>query len=707
MKRPTLDLLQARYGRIAGEGAAGAAPRSLWQDGRTLPAHPARRLQVLAPHRPETVRNPIDAFVARILGMMSNLTRPQMRLSALAAEIVARRPSLAAMTDVAFRAAVAEVARRSKFEHNALHGRVGRLELDALAVVAEAVFRLNGFYPHREQFMGAITLLEGSIAEMATGEGKTLTATIAAIVAAWRGLPCHVVTSNDYLAARDCEIGQPLFALCGVSAISVTGDTPPDARANGYAHDVVYTTAKDMLADHLRDAIAIRDQADRHEFALTVARSFAGSGAVAEAGGGRGAELPVVMRGVFQLVVDEADSVLIDEAVTPLIISESSPDTLLNDAAGQAVVLAGRLRKGIDFTHDETLKAIDLTAAGRDALAQMAMQAGPFWHRPDRSEELVTLALHAIHLLKQDQHYVIEDDKVVLVDELTGRLARQRTLSLGLQQVLESSLGLPLSDPTEVRARLSFQRYFRRLPRLGGMTGTAREARSELAAVYGLRVIQIPTHRPVRRVHAPHRVFRTEGEKFAAIALESLRLSQLGHAVLIGLRSVRSSAALADAFARHAPEAKIAVLNAVNDAEESDIVAVAGRSGAITVATNMAGRGTDIKIDPRVESLGGLTVLIAESNDFGRIDRQLIGRSARQGDPGRVERYISTDDEVIRRFLPRPLVALWQFSFPAAALLPGLAYGMVRLAQRRAEGLALRQRAQSLKAETEMEKGMI
>lgn len=699
MKRPTLDLLQTRYRRIAGEGDAARA--SLWQDGRDLPAHPARRLQVLAPHRAEVTRNPIDAFAARMLGLLTKLSRPQGRLSALAAEITARRPPLAAMTEAEFQQAVADVARRSKFEHNALRGRIGTLELDALAVVAEAVFRLNGFYPHREQFMGAITLLEGSVAEMATGEGKTLTATIAAIVAAWRGLPCHVVTSNDYLAARDCEIGQPLFALCGVSAISVTGDTPPDARANGYAHDVVYTTAKDMLADHLRDAIAIRDQADRHEFSLTVARSFAAAG---DAGG---ADLPVVMRGVFQLVVDEADSVLIDEAVTPLIISESSPDTLLNDAAGQAVDLARRLRKGVDFAHDETLKTVDLTAAGREALAQMALQAGPFWHRPDRSEELVTLALHAIHLLKRDQHYVIEEDKVVLVDELTGRLARQRTLSLGLQQVLEASLGLPLSDPTEVRARLSFQRYFRRLPRLGGMTGTAREARSELASVYGLRVIQIPTHRPVRRLHAPHRVFRTEAEKFAAIARESLHLSRLGHAVLIGVRSVRSSTALADAFAQHAPEAKIAVLNAVNDAEESAIVAVAGRSGAITVATNMAGRGTDIKIDPRVEELGGLNVLIAESNDFGRIDRQLIGRSARQGDPGRVERYISPDDEVIRRFLPRPLVALWQAGFVVTALWPGLAYRMVRLAQRRAEALALRQRGQSLKAETEMEKGMI
>jgi preprotein translocase subunit SecA len=691
-------MLQDRYRRIAGEASLGAT--SLWADGTDLPAHPAARLQVLAPHRPELTRNPIDAFAARVLGLSVRFARPQRRLSQIAARIAAQRPTFAALDGAGFAAAVTDVARRSKFEHNAGRDRIGALEMDALAVVSEAVFRVNGFYPHREQLMGAITLLEGSIAEMATGEGKTLTAMIAAIVAAWRGLPCHVVTSNDYLAARDCEIGQPLFALCGVSAASVTGDTAPDARGNGYAHDVVYTTAKDMLADHLRDAISIRDRADRHAFALEAARSF-------RAGGTGGGTLPVVMRGVFQLVVDEADSVLIDEAVTPLIISESSPDSLLNEAAGQAVMLARSLRAGVDFVHDQRLKTVDLTQTGRDALARMAMQAGPFWHRPDRSEELVTLALHAIHLLRQDQHYVIEDDKVVLIDELTGRLARQRTLSLGLQQVLEASLALPLSDPTEVRARLSFQRYFRRLPRLGGMTGTAHEARSELAAVYGLRVIRIPTHRKVRRIHARHRIFRTEGQKFAAIARESLRLSRAGHAVLIGVRSVRSSAALANAFAIHAPEAKVAVLNAVNDAEESAIVALAGLGGAITVATNMAGRGTDIKIDPGVEALGGLNVLIGESNDFGRIDRQLIGRSARQGDPGRVERYISTDDEVIRRFLPKPLALLWRMVFPLTAICPWLAYRLIRIAQSRAEALALRQRGQSLKAETDMEKGMV
>lgn len=689
MERTTLGQILRRHAHLAGD----VADHSLWAGGRQIAALPQKTLQVLLPHRPEEIRNPIDKFAGSVLGFVSRFARPQRRLSALAEQIKSMRAHLAAMDQGQFAAAVQDVRQRSRVEHNANRPHIGALELDALAVVCEAVFRINGFYPHREQLMGAITLLEGSIAEMATGEGKTLTAAIAAVVAAWRGLPCHVVTSNDYLAARDCEIGQPLFALCGTSAISLTGDTPPEARANAYAHDIVYTTAKDMLADHLRDSIAIKEQADRYDFSLQSARNI-------------GNKLPVVMRGAFQVVVDEADSVLIDEAITPLIISESAPDSFLNEAASEAVRIARLLRPKIDFVHHETLKTVELTPVGRDRLAQIAADAGPFWRRLDRVEEMVILGLHAIHILKRDQSYVVEEGKVVLVDELTGRFARQRTLSLGLQQVLEASLNLEPSDPTEVRARLSFQRYFSRLPRLGGMTGTAREARSEMASVYGLRVVAIPTHKTNRRSFAPHRVFLTEAEKFAAIAEYAAVMVAKGHALLIGLRSVQSSEALSQTFARLAPDAQISVLNAVNDAEESAIVQAAGKAGAVTIATNMAGRGTDIKIDPDVEALGGLHVVIAESNDFGRIDRQLIGRCARQGDPGMVVRFISTDEEVVRRFLPSVLLRFWQFSLRSRFAQPLIAFAMIRLAQWRAEGLAHHQRKTSLKSEIQVEKGM-
>ncbi len=661
-------------------------------EGAVQPVFPSRALQVLLPHRAEPELSKIDALGRRLTGWTGRLSNPQKRLRRMAKRVDQQRAHHAGLDDTGFADAVDTLAARAKFEHSGAATRLGQVELDALALVAEGVKRTHGFYPFIEQFMGAIALLEGQVAEMATGEGKTITATMAAIVAAWRGLPCHVITSNDYLSARDCELGQPLFALCKVSAASVTGDTPPDQRRAGHAHDIVYTTAKDMLADHLRDDIAMGARADRTQFVLNAMNG--------------GAKAGVTMRGVFQVVVDEADSVLIDDAVTPLIISEPTPDSLLNEAAVEAVTLARALTEGEDFTVTAELKQVRLTRAGRRRLAALSMNAGPFWQSTSRTEEFVTLALQAMHAMQRDRHYVVEDGKVVLIDELTGRLARQRTLSLGLHQVLEASLGLELSDPSEVRARLSFQRFFRRLPKLGGMTGTAREAQVELQSVYGLSVVEIPTHRKSRRKWRRHRVFKTETAKFRAIVQQAETLAAKGCAVLIGVRSVQASEVLARAFAEHAPSLHPAVLNATNDKEEAALVEVAGLPGAVTVATNMAGRGTDIKIDPQVEKLGGLHVIIGESNDFSRIDRQLEGRCARQGDPGVVQRFISMDEELFRRFLPTWRRRLWQMTFATGINRQHMAARMLTVAQSRAEKLARGQRGASLMAEIETEKKM-
>lgn len=661
-------------------------------EGPVQPVFPSRQLQVLLPHRAELELSRIDALGRRLTGWTRRLSSPQKRLRNIALRVEAQGLHYSSLDAAGFAEAVDTISARAKFDHSGAATRLGQLELDALALVAEGVSRSHGFYPFIEQFMGAIALLEGYITEMATGEGKTLTATMAAIVAAWRGLPCHVITSNDYLAARDCELGQPLFGLCKVSAVSVTGETPPDERRAGYAHDIVYTTAKDMLADHLRDDIVMGARADRAEFVLNAMSNGARDG--------------VTMRGVFQVVVDEADSVLIDDAVTPLIISEPTPDSLLNEVATEAVTLARALKDGEDFTVSAELKQVRLTRAGRRRLGQLSLNAGPFWKSTSRTEEFVQLALQAIHVMKQDRHYVVEDGKLVLIDELTGRLTRQRTLSLGLHQVLEASLGLDLSDPSEVRARLSFQRFFRRLPKLGGMTGTAQEARTELQSVYGLSVVEIPTHRKSRRTWLRHRVFTTEAAKFRAIVQLAETLSVRGCAVLIGVRSVQASDVLMTGFSEHAPTLKPAVLNATNDREEAALVALAGQPGAVTVATNMAGRGIDIKIDPQVERLGGLHVIIGESNDFSRIDRQLEGRCARQGDPGVVLRFISMDEELFRRFLPAWQGRLWRMSHGAGLARQSMTKHMLNVAQDRAEKLARGQRGASLIAEIETEKKM-
>jgi preprotein translocase subunit SecA len=691
MERHTLaKLLQQHAGRVE------APDVSYWDEGTTVQAHPEQQLQVLTTHRDEYDPLKIDKFGRYLATIFAKVDRPLPRLGNMANQIIKKRAAFEPLDDAAFDEHLIAISQRSKFEHSGWQTELGTFEVDVFAVVSDAVRRVNGFRPHREQLIGAMALLEGMIAEMATGEGKTVTANMASIVAAWRGLPCHVVTANDYLAARDCEIGQPLFGLCHVSAASVTGDTAPDARGAGYAHDIVYTTAKDFLADHLRDDLAMSGQSQRLAFSLRAARN---GGAVGQDG--------VVMRGVFQVFIDEADSVLIDEAVTPLIISAEQPDSLIEDAARKAVTLARALKPVTDFKADTTLRNVELTRVGRERVRDLALGAGPFWQRRDRAEELVKLALYAIHMMIVDQHYVIEEEKVVLVDELTGRLARQRTLSLGMQQVLEASLDLEVSQPSEVQARLSFQRYFRRLPKIGGMTGTAREASGEFAKVYGLNTMPIPTHKKTRRRFKRLRVFRTEDQKMSAIAENAVKLAAKGRAILIGVRSVHASATLHSHFQNIAPDLHVEVLNAVNDEEEGDIVAAAGQSGAITVATNMAGRGTDIKIAEKVEATGGLHVIIAETNDFSRIDRQLIGRCARQGNPGTVQRFISLDEEIVRRFLPSTMVKLWSFNLITHLFRARFASLMIWIAQSRAERLAFKQRKGSLKSEIETEKVMI
>lgn len=672
---------------------AGDLP-SLWSSADAAGLAPSDRLRVLEAHQRELEPVWLDRVGPGIAAMIGRARRNLPRLRRVAQQVLARQPHYGALEGAAFAEALAGCAAASRLGYQAAARNLGAADLEALAAVAEAVRRVHGFLPHPEQIMGAVALLEGRMAEMATGEGKTITAAIAAIAAAWRGLPCHVVTANDYLAERDAELGQALFTLCGVSAASVTGDTPPEGRRGGYRHDIVYTTAKDFLADHLRDQIALGQRGFRVRFALAAARQ-----------GGAGDLPEVTTRGLYQVIVDEADSVLIDEAVTPLIISFQRPDDLLEEAAKEAVRLARSLLPDTDYRVRPMLRDIQLTPAGKERLHQLTRALGRFWRRQDRAEELVQMALYADNLMQRDRHFIIEEGKVVLIDELTGRLARQRTLSLGMHQVLEACHGLEISPLSEVRARQSFQRFFRRFHRLGGMTGTAREARGEFAKAYGLTTVAIPTHRAVRRKAWPMQIYATEAQKFAALADAAAELAAQGRAVLIGVRSVRASDALFETFCTRYPDLAVEKLNAVNNARESVIVAAAGQPGALTIATNLAGRGTDIALHERVRETGGLHVMIAESNDFARIDRQLIGRCARQGDPGTYRRYVSLDEELISRFLPRPLLRLWQGQ---RRLVPGgsaaMAQLMVWLAQSRAARVAFRQRLQTVKADIEIDK---
>lgn len=651
---------------------------------------PADRLRVFQSHKEVPMPGWLDRGGSRLQAFLQKRANPLLPLGRRASDILSRADGLMDLDEAGLQSLLSEASAGRRLAPD------DKVALDqAMAAAVAAVKKVTGLTPHPEQIMGALALLDGNIAEMATGEGKTLTASMAALVAAWCGRPCHVVTANEYLAKRDAELFAKLFAFCGLSVTHIDGQTPHPSRGAAHGHDVVYTTAKELLGDFLRDALAMGGAPSSSNYILERLRGQAASGTA------------VAMRGIHQVIVDEADSVLIDEAVTPLIISAQRPDGALEAAALDAVALARQLKQDDHYKINRALRHVELTHAGKDFLAGLTHCFSAFWQSPERSRELVEQALYAMHLLVRDQHYVVREEKVVLVDELTGRLADQRTLSLGMQQVLEASQDLPVSPANEVSARRSFQRFFRLFPRMGGMTGTASEAKAELLAVYRLPTVAIPTHKPVQRKMAPMRIFDHETEKFDAIVAAVLEKLTEGRAVLVGLRSVRSSEALHAHLAKTQPElaARTQLLHAVNHDLESSIVAEAGRAGALTIATNMAGRGTDIGLDESVKAAGGLHVIIGEPNDLARIDRQLVGRCARQGDPGSVQRFACLDDEVFRRFLPAFVQRFWRRLLTTQ---PGRAQKLgpwfLRLAQKKAESASYRQRQSILEQDLQLDK---
>jgi preprotein translocase subunit SecA len=509
------------------------------------------------------------------------------------------------------------------------HGLLG----ETLAYLREITRRTLGRRAYDVQLLGAATLLSGHIAEMATGEGKTMTAAMAAALNAMAGRPVHVVTVNDYLAERDAELGRPLFERLGFTLGIIVGGQDLQERQAIYAADIVYCTNKEVAFDALRDRLVLGDRDGDARLRLDALR----------VGGSVGEELR--LRGLNAAIVDEADSVLVDEARTPLIISRTVPSPFDGAAGREALELASSMRRGVDFELHGTERRISLTEAGRDIVAGFAEGRGNEWRGVIRREELVRQALTALFLFERDKHYMLRDDKVVIVDEHTGRAMPDRSWSDGLHQLIELKEGLEPSKARQTLARMTYQRLFRRYSFVGGLTGTARQVAGELRQVYGLAVVPIPTHRKVQRRHAPTRVLGNRERHWRAVIDRVAELHRHGAPVLIGTRTVASSLELG----RRLAEAGLphAVLNARQDGEEADIVARAGNRGAITVATNMAGRGTDIQLGAGVESLGGLHVIMVERQEARRIDRQLAGRAGRQGQPGGFEPILGLDDGIL------------------------------------------------------------
>ena len=564
---------------------------------------------------------------------------------------------------------------------------------EALAVIREVARRVTGEEPYRVQLMGALAMFHSHIIQMLTGEGKTLTASIVAPLLAWRHRTLHVFTVNDYLAKRDAEGRAPIYDRLRLRCGAIQQEQDPAARAAVYALPIVYGTPKQIVADYLRDQIRLGSVASP----WAAARSAHPSAPAGQGG-------PIVP-GLRAAMVDEADGVLIDEAVVPLIIAQSRRGDEMAHVYRQAAAFAGRLVEKQHFTIDRLRRKAELTRAGNTRCEEM-FPAGddPIWRAPRRAAELVRQALVARFCYLKGQHYEIIDGRVQIVDEFTGRILPDRSWEHGLHQSVEAKESLEITADRETLARMSFQRFFRMYPVLCGMTGTAADATGEMERTYSRRVIVIPTNRPVARVQLPTRVFRTSRARFAAVVESIDAIRSTGRPVLVGTRSVEASQTVAELLtARNVPHD---VLNAVQDKHEATLVAKAGRAGAVTVATNMAGRGTDIKLDLQARKSGGLHVAITEMHSATRIDRQLIGRAGRQGDPGSAQFLLSLEDELVRLHTPRLAAALKESGndeeLTGASL--RMAIALFRLAQRRAEHRGRISRAEVLRQDDWIEK---
>lgn len=496
--------------------------------------------------------------------------------------------------------------------------------VEALAAISEAVRRTLGLELYRSQRFAAAVMLDNRLAEMATGEGKTLAALLAAATGGLAGMPVHVLTANDHLVARDAERLAPVYALLGLSVGSVTHCMDDTQRCKAYACAITYATAKQLVFDYLRDSThagGARQDLARRAQALD------------------GTQPPALLRGLCMAVVDEADSLLIDEARTPLVLSRQADDPASHAFLWQAYVTGGQLCCGTDFSLDTEHGPVRLTDAGRERLQALCAPLGGRWRSARLREDAVSLALQARHTHHRDQHYLVRAGQVEIIDATSGRGAPGRVWARGLHTLIEIKEGCKPSPATHTLAQISYQRFFPRYLRLGGMSGTLAEARAELREIYRLPVVHVPLHTPSARLRLPTRLYPDETSLWAAVTERVRALQASGRPVLVGTGSVAESEALSASLLRAGVAHQ--VLNARHDRHEADMVARAGGAGQVTVTTHMAGRGTDIALGPGVAATGGLHVLCCQHNASARLDRQLQGRCARQGDPGSTETWLA------------------------------------------------------------------
>ena len=552
--------------------------------------------------------------------LVENDKRELRRLGKLADKVIALESQMAALEDADFPVKTEEYkARYAQGES------LDALLPEAFALVREGAKRVLGLFPYKVQIMGGITLHDGNIAEMRTGEGKTLTATMPVYLNALSGDGVHVVTVNEYLASRDAREMGELYNFLGLTVgLNLTGMSSEEKRG-AYAADITYSTNSELGFDYLRDNMVVYKS-------------------------------QMVQRPLNYAVVDETDSILIDEARTPLIISgQAEKSTVLYQRADMFVK---GLKEEEDYTIDLTSKTISLTDEGINKAEQTFRL--PNLYDVDNSALVhhIDQALRANYIMLRDIDYVVDEGKVKIVDGFTGRIMEGRRYSDGLHQAIEAKEGVEVENESKTMATITYQNYFRMYRKLSGMTGTAKTEEEEFREIYNMNVIAIPTNRPIQRIDGHDLIYPSLRSKFRAVVQDIKQRHEAGQPILVGTVAVETSELLSNLL--RAEGIPHEVLNAKNHFKEAEIIMSAGQRGAVTIATNMAGRGTDIKLGKGVKELGGLCVIGTERHESRRIDNQLRGRSGRQGDPGATQFYLSLEDDLMKRFGGEKMQAIWE-----------------------------------------------
>jgi len=665
---------------------------------------------ITTPTRPGLRRGPAPMRRAARAprGMLDRLAyRLHARVDALRAATDARRQASALVERLETLAPLEPCGlAKALAEQRATVNRQGHDENTLIGGLAHAVVaaeRTLGLLPRDGQRVAALALLRGHFVEMPTGEGKTLSVAFAAAVAALDGTPVHVITANDYLAERDAAQLAPLYGALGLSSACVLPTMDDDARRAAYACDIVDVTGKQVAFDWLRDVLA-----GDTEPAGLVARL----GCLTRPDGGERPQAPL-LRGLCLAIIDEADSLLIDEARTALVLAAERVET--DEACAELVValtLAERLDEEADFRTGRTRREIELTANGRRTLERLAEQFPGTWRVSRYRDERVRQALVALHLLHCDRDYIVRDGQVELVDEQSGRTLPDRRLQHGLQHLLELKEKYVTTPDSDVVAPIPSERFFGPYLRLVGTSGTLDEVRDELACVHRATLLRVPPARPSRRCDWQAKVVVTRAAQLAALVDEVHRCRAKGRPVLVGTRNVEQSSGVASTLAAYGIPHR--VLNACQDREEAATVAIAGTARQVTVATNMAGRGADIPLGAGVAERGGLHVISLAFNDARRIDRQLAGRAARQGEPGSFRRIASLDEpeleavfsgatlSLVRRLLSATSNAEGGIARSAEPVIRRVALALLRHAQRRVERLHARERRVALESQEQL-----